>query len=195
MRHFFDIGANIGQTFDDYLLKGDGFDGATIWCFEPSPRHLSQLRERLYDFAIDQNHKWKINLCPFGLGERNTWRPIHEKEDPRGDSFYADLYLGEKHIVDRSDARIGVICPVVDVVDFISGNIIYPDTVAIKIDAEGSEFAILERILGAPDIHRNIEKVIVEWHGIGGEWVKEEDKKSIQQKLRNAGIIEEGWPY
>ena len=36
--HFFDIGANIGQTFDDFLTKTTAFDGWDVWCFEPSPR-------------------------------------------------------------------------------------------------------------------------------------------------------------
>ena len=41
--HFFDVGANVGQTFDDYLTKQPRFDGCHVWCFEPSPRHFVAL--------------------------------------------------------------------------------------------------------------------------------------------------------
>ena len=43
MNYFFDIGANIGQTFDWFLAKTNEYDGWTVWCFEPSPRYMAGL--------------------------------------------------------------------------------------------------------------------------------------------------------
>src|SRR4051812_11169861 len=106
MQHFFDIGANTGQTFDDYLLKGDGFDGATIWCFEPSPRHTSALRTRC-DFLLTTGHNWRINVCPFGLLDYTGWKRLFEKQDPRGDSFFSELYLCG-HYVPNQETSIGL---------------------------------------------------------------------------------------
>lgn len=193
MKHFFDIGANIGQTFDDHLLKGRGCDGWTIWCFEPSPRHLSELRIKC-DQMAETDHDWKINLCPFAIGGVFIWRRLFEKNDPKGDSFHSELFLQGNHVPNR-ETSVSVICTVMDIGYFVEFNIMGEDTVVIKIDAEGSEFEILERILEYPTIHPKIEKVMVEWHGIGTKEGKDEHHRSIQERLKAAGILEEGWPW
>ena len=184
MKHFFDIGANIGQTLDDYILpRVSEFDGWEIFCFEPSVRHLGELRDRCEQLA--SRHNLTINLCSFGLYDRTGWLKLHEARDPLADSFFASPGVRK--------SKLTVLCPVVDVVDFILANVQHPDTVTVKIDAEGSEFPILERILGAPDIWRNIERVLVEWHSTGPD--SDDRRHRIEDRLKLVNIPLEEWTY
>jgi len=193
VRHFFDIGANAGQTFDDYLCKGGGFDGATIWCFEPSPRHLGALHEKC-ELMSRTDHNWRINICSFGLLDRTGWTRVFEKRDPRGDSIFPELYLGNQYIENR-ETSLGTFCQTHDIVDFIMSNVVTPDTVTIKIDTEGSEFKIVKRILGASEVWPLIEKLMVEWHGVGAVNGQHDEAVELEKRAKECGVSMEGWPY
>lgn len=195
MKHFFDVGANIGQTFDDFLLRGDGFDGATIWCFEPSPRHLSQLRTRLSALAADTVHNWFIHLCPFGLSDGGGLLRLHEKIDPRGDSFHENLFLQGYSVPNMESDGVEVICDTRDAGMMVETCIHADDLVTIKIDTEGSEFGIIRSILNRPAIWKRIECLMVEWHGIDSPNGKEEEQIKLQEDLQAAQIRLEGWQY
>src|SRR5882757_10487405 len=114
MNHFFDVGANCGQTFDDFLCPTTEFDGWHIWCFEPSPRHLPALMEKCSSVA----DRFKISICPFGLWDYNGIRKLWEKDDPRGDSF------GE-HLNSTANLQRGweMLVPVASISQFIPSRI------------------------------------------------------------------------
>lgn len=195
MKHFFDVGANIGQTFDDFLLKGDGFDRSTIWCFEPSPRHISQLRERLIELAKDEVHKWIIKLCPFGLTFGDSLIRMEEKNDPRGDSFFKDLYLQGKYIDNAKYKFIDISCWAMDAGLMIQANTTDEDRVTVKIDTEGSEFSIIKSILNRPTIWPRIDCLMVEWHSTDSANGREKEQEELQNQLGAANIRLEGWQY
>jgi len=193
MIHFFDIGANIGQTFDDYLLQTAAFDGGTIWCFEPSPRHISALREKCEQMAT-AGHHWRINICPFGLSDRTGWQRVFEKNDPRGDSFFSELYLNQ-HYIDNRETSVSSIGMVHNIGYFILSNILPPDRLTIKIDAEGSEFPILECLLLFPDIWPTIDCLLVEWHSTEGANDRDNQRGTLVSRIGEAGIKLDGWQF
>jgi FkbM family methyltransferase len=159
MNHFFDIGANIGQTFDQFLCRTNEYDGWTIWCFEPSPRHLAQLLAK----AQEQRTRFIIKICPFGFhGEPGTVR-FYEKTDARGDSFYETLTMGYG-VVPNADNGYEVISAAQVLSSFILKNVAENDRLTIKIDCEGAEFPILRDLLNNPHALRMCSKLYVEWH-------------------------------
>lgn len=156
--HFFDVGANVGQTFDDYLRLHGEFDGCDLWCFEPSPRHLPKLMEKMGLLR----ERYRIHVCPFGLAAKTGVRSFSVKDDPRGDSFEvrqartAPIMLGYALEV----AAFGV-------VDFILTHTQPQDRIVLKLDCEGAEYEILQALLEAPgceEAHRRVEVKLVEFH-------------------------------
>ena len=116
MNHFFDIGANVGQTFDDYLCKTNKYDGYTVWCFEPSPRHVPALMNK----AVENSKRYTINVCPFGLRGRITVSKFYQKDDPRGDSF--ESYLASDHETKNMEYGYAIYSPAIGIADFIKSS-------------------------------------------------------------------------
>jgi FkbM family methyltransferase len=99
-QHFFDVGANNGQTFQDYLAPGSHYDGWKVWCFEPSPRHWEQLIKTVNEYKT----RFQIVLCPFGLSDTTDMAPFYEKGDPRGDSFQQQFVVPNQTSADMMAA-------------------------------------------------------------------------------------------
>jgi FkbM family methyltransferase len=161
-KHFFDVGANNGQTLPDYLAKTPEFDGWDVWCFEPSPRHLPHLMERLSrpEYAT----RYNLHLCPFGFRGKDGIIPFYTKDDPRGDSF--ESYLASDHETKNMRYGYDLHCPAYDAGDFIVNNTEKGDMVVLKLDCEGSEYELLSSLLGNPIALTRIDEILVEWHSI-----------------------------
>jgi FkbM family methyltransferase len=159
MNHFFDIGTNTGQTFDDFLCKTNDFDDCKIWCFEPSPRHLGALLKKVEE----QRTRFKIAVCPFGFFGKAGTHKFYEKTDGRGDSFCETLTMGYG-IVPNADNGYEIVAASQVLSEFIIQHTLPEDRITLKIDCEGGEFSILRDLLAHPDaLHRCI-KIYVEWH-------------------------------
>lgn len=177
MKHFFDVGANIGSTFDWYLFKTTDYDNCYIWCFEPSPRHIDHLRVKCRSIMDHNYHSFKIAVCSFGLSNFTGFSRLYETTDMLGDSLLPTGY----------ERRIELMCGVVDTAEFIKKNIPAEDRVVLKIDTEGSEVQIVDSILRS-EVKSRIEKVMIEFHKD-----TENEMKSMLGKLDSAGIEWEPW--
>jgi len=126
MLHLFDGGANVGQTFDQYILEQPELLNARIWCFEPSPRHLHRLLEK----SDELGGRLNIVICPFALLDINATMTFYEKiGDPLGDSLDRD----------RSAEKISkrrIVVATVSTAEFILGNTGLGDEVILKLDVE-----------------------------------------------------------
>jgi FkbM family methyltransferase len=186
VNHFFDIGANVGQTFDWFLCTAHEFDGWAVWCFEPSPRHLPALIER----ANKEGDRFKIRICPFGLSGRTETIRFHEKNDPRGDSFEANLATCE-----NIHTGYEIYAPTVSISEFIYRNInIAEDQIVIKCDAEGAEYYVLPDLQAHPDILQITRRIMVEWHHCDSAH-KSAPRDDVEKAFLAAGHPLEGWPY
>lgn len=159
MNHFFDIGANVGQTFDDFLCKTHDYDGWQVWCFEPSPRHLGALMNKV----ISLSDRFNITVCPFGFSDSARTATFHEKEDPRGDSVYEVLTMGWG-VVPQANHPYRVTVALYMLSGFIMQHTAPEDKITIKLDAEGSEFPILRDLLAHPAALARCNELWVEWH-------------------------------
>ena len=96
--------------------------------------------------------------------------------------------LGSTIMTEKRDWALGEVKKVkcVDILDLIN------EDCEIKLDGEGSEYDILERILTS-DKKSNVKKVMVEWHGnkMSGEYEKRQAK--IIRKLKRNKIGYELW--
>lgn len=186
--HFFDVGANIGQTFTDFLTKTDRFDGWDVWCFEPSPRHLPELMAT----AAAQESRFWVHVCPFGIRGESGTLAFHQKDDPQGDSF--EPYLASDH--ETQNLRTGYELRVFSagIVDAIDALTDPGDSIILKLDCEGSEFSILEKLLKFPSALARLAEIHVEFHHIK-EGGSEDESNKLLRAYAARGIELKRWMF
>lgn len=188
MRYFYDIGANQGQTFDWYLLKGK-FSDCHVVCFEPSPRHLQILLNKMRSL---QGKFAAMTLVPVGLYDYNGIAEFFQKNTHMSDSLFFDHV--NKHVKNIPPA-VKLEVPVMRLTDFISSHTKDGDEVLLKIDAEGAEFAILEDLLGSPEAMARVKSCLVEWHFDAGSARTKELAASITRRLAEHGLALQQWKF
>jgi len=188
MKHFLDVGANIGQTFEDFLCKTEEFDGAHIWCIEPSPRHLTALMAE----CAKQSPRFIPHVCPFGISDETTILPFYQKDDARGDSFCA--LLGSYHWTENIPTGYTLHISVISICDFLNFYTKDGDEVTIKLDCEGSEYAILGKLFmeGARFAPR-IKQIYLELHTTDHNTPK--NAEPLIHGLKQMGITIEKWMH
>jgi FkbM family methyltransferase len=185
MKYFYDIGANVGQTFDLHLLKRPDLQDAHVLCFEPSPRHLQALLVRA---AACASRFASVSVCPFALGGGFPRElQMFEKTQPLADSLDHDF---------RQNAPTGyrVLCAVVPISSFIGDHTRSEDSVELKIDTEGAEYEILDDLLEAPDLLPRLTRVQVEWHDAMG-YSAIDARRQYEQAFASHGVSLEVWSY
>ena len=181
MNHFFDVGANAGQTFADFLNQTADYNGWTVWCFEPSPRHLAGLLQTAAKHAA----RYDIRICPFGLAEKGGLARFYEKVDPRGDSLVGDFVVPNK----ESGYSVQIITARCS--DIILNHIGPEDRALVKLDCEGSEYGILNDLLESPAALAKITRILVEWHG--SELRNQEEDQRLMLRFAALGKPLERW--
>lgn len=183
MNHFFDVGANVGQTFGNYLAKTTEFDGWPVWCFEPSPRHWGQLMQTTQQFS----NRYNIILCPFGLYGATNTALFYEKNDPEGDSLFHELTVNT--YVTNRDMPCQILVSVLRISDFILARIPPEDRVVLKLDAEGVEYSILQDLLKVPEALNRVSRIIIEWHTVN----EQIDPNALAKTFADLGKPLENW--
>jgi len=168
---FLDVGANTGQTFTDFLSTTNEYDGWTVICLEPSPRHLSGLMATASKFQ----ERYKIIICPFGLGGDTGVEELYQKDDPRGDSFEAELH--SDHEVKNDYTLPVVFSAKISLRDLVDSLWLSYSEIVLKLDCEGSEYDILESFISRP--LSQVKEIRVEWHQTGSIHISREE---IEQK-------------
>jgi FkbM family methyltransferase len=159
-KHFFDVGGNIGQTFDWLATLPHDYSDHMMWIFEPSPRHYAKLIEK----CKEKSGRYKIKLCPFGLGGKNETVTFFEKDDTKGDSF--EPWLKSDHEVTNVSFGYEVVASVISLPEFILRVTEPGDAVVLDIDAEGSEYPMLEALVKNEEALGRVTEIIVEFHHI-----------------------------
>ncbi len=196
MNHFLDVGANIGQTFDKYLLRTNDFDGFKVWCFEPSPRNIAALLETAYKVTSWPQkgvHNFQVVVCPYGLWGKDGSFSFYEKSDaldPYGrENGEGDTFI--ENFLTTNKAPYSINAVTVSASKFILNNTGETDNIVIKLDCEGAEFGILEDLLSHPEALKRVRKFIVEWHTTD-EFYK---KEALIEEYSKLGYKLEDWPY
>ncbi len=185
--HFFDVGANVGQTFDQFLCKTNLYDGWTVWCFEPSPRHHAALLTK----SQEMRDRFVVKVCPFGLSDRSAIVRFFEKDDALGDSFEESL-SGMRKTNNLSNGY-EIMAPVFSVCDFIKHMTKHDDIIHMKIDAEGAEYAILSD-LARSELRYPIKKLWVEFHDCTSD-KKYRNRDELKNQFKESGLPIEEWLF
>lgn len=155
-KHFFDIGANCGNTFDYFLLNRPEYYGSTVWCFEPSPQHHIFLLRK----ATDVSDKFNVVVCPFGVsGNMGVFTINQMSNNTQSDSFYTDI----GGTID-TNIKYTVAAATVQISQLIRNFTSEGDEVTLKVDCEGCEYDIYEDLLKHPDLLKRIDIIYNEWH-------------------------------
>ena len=182
MNHFIDVGANIGQTFDDFLCATTDYDGWTIWCIGPSPRHIVELTAK----AAQIRPRFDVRVCAFGFGLGGI-EPFFWKDDPRGDSRCH--YLSQGRLTINTDQLLIATVPF----NAFLRSLPEPERVIVKLDCEGTEYDILQGLVEAPELGM-IESILVEWHEIREEGDALE-RARLTDYFAKAGKELQGWYF
>lgn len=180
-RHFYDVGANVGQTFDNYLLPG-AFRKHEVFCFEPSPRHLTALRAKAE--AVCPQFRG-VAIVPAAVGLAPGFARLYEKRTLLSDS----LAFGWRENI-RTD--VSVVVPVIRLSDFILEH--SPEAaVDLKVDTEGAEYGILTDLLQNLLALKRIASLQVEWHEVDGQG--REQREALTARFATHGIEVQRWPF
>jgi FkbM family methyltransferase len=121
-----DVGANLGEYT---LFMAKRLTAGKIFSFEPMYKMVSLLEEN-----IKLNEFSNVQVCPFGLSDKNFVAQVHELDDPH--EGLGTFYLGARKSMHATDVELRTLDSVfnslnTDRVDFI------------KMDIEGSELHAL----------------------------------------------------
>lgn len=185
MRHFYDVGANIGQTFTNYLLPG-AFRDCWITCFECSPRHLSALcaeaekvRSRFAGITV-------VPSVVGAVGDEPGFSRVYEKTTPLSDSVHPGRRVNR-------ETGVMIEAPIISLSAFMLCHLAPSDTVEVKLDVEGSEYDVLEDLLQAPEALSRITSLHVEWHDVDDS--SSLKAKALTHRLSLVGIPVQRWPF
>ncbi len=173
-RHFFDIGANVGQTFDWLATRPHSYKDHIVWCFEPSPRHFAALIAKANEQA---KLGYKIRLCTFGLSGKSQVVPLFEKDDPLGDSLHE--WTASDHTPENNTAGYTVMVATRSLASAILQCTAPDDTVVLDIDAEGEEYAMLLNLAAEQEAFRRVRRIMVEFHHVKGRDCAERKKELV----------------
>jgi FkbM family methyltransferase len=143
-----DCGCNAGSVSDVFLHKG-----AFVYAFEPHP-YLFQLLSEKYHAAD------RVKLFDKAVWDRNTRMELHVQKVKKTGVVNLE---GTSLFGDRVDAHVEPKCnvEVIDIVEFISN--IGRRVKVLKIDVEGAEFEIIDKILNE-EVYKRIDHVFCEVH-------------------------------
>lgn len=159
-----DVGAHVGETLEVALDSRWGFD--TIHCFEPAP----QCWPALTDLA---DHRTVIHR--FGLWDRDSRIPLFDAGAIGASIFHEKAAGTEPTFVD-----------VKDVGRWLAENLVDGDQVVMKLNCEGAECDVIERMHASGQLHR-IDELLVHFdvRKIPGQAHRESEAREL---LNAAGV-------
>ena len=145
-----DLGANVGE----FSLRMAA-TGADIISFEPDPGAFSVLQKATADVA-------NITLIHKAAGHQNDTLVLHRSDkwsadDPGANTKSSSLIAQNQKTADANAVKVDV----VDIIEFIEG--LDRDVRIIKMDIEGAEWDIMNRLVDHPVLSR-IDCIFVETH-------------------------------
>lgn len=150
---YLDLGANIGRTAEEFVLVNRDYD---IFCVEPNiellPKIFEVSQKVRKPFSVIWGAAWiengSINLFQSGAHEAST------------------VVTGKVENADwpQIDYQSGSQVPCFDLSEWILRNVdSYDDELVIKMDIEGAEYDVLEKMLQDGSIDR-VTILKCEWH-------------------------------
>ena len=176
MKIFIDLGAYNGDTLEKALDFYPNFD--LFYAFEPYPPNFKDLEKKFKD-----NPKVKIFQKAASTFEGKTNFFLHKDIGKRKDADEGSTLEKTKNNIDVSNS---IEVDTVDFSKFILENFKDSDEIILKIDIEGTEYDLLEKMIIDKSI-KYISKLYCEWHKHKTD-ITEERHSSLIQKLNQLGF-------
>lgn len=170
MNIYIDLGCNDGKTVEEFrnwakLAFPDRKDWV-IYAFDPNPKFIKK-----WDNIADRNTHFELSAAWIDKGDVSF--AVEETEESLGST----IMQGKKKVWDSSPKMI---VPCFDFSDFI--KVFKDDFVVVKMDIEGAEFPILEKLL-KDNTHVIIDVLMVEFHPNKVVEYTTDDKNSLIERL------------
>ncbi|MBS3741978.1 MAG: FkbM family methyltransferase [Candidatus Cloacimonetes bacterium] len=167
MKVFIDIGAHIGETLQEVRKPEYGFD--KIYAFEPVIGNCG--------FIIDNFHDSRICILPYGLLNKTAELKVY---NPGSDG--ATIFKNKKGVVEN---KLETVCQFIKASLWFKEDVNADDENIVKINAEGSEVAIINDLL-SNDEYDKIDKIFIDFDVRKIPEMKHLEKKTIK-KLEKLG--------
>lgn len=167
---FIDCGANRGQSIPRFRSLYEDHEQFEIYCFEPQEEVAS-----------------RIDLSP-NLGAvscRAVWTYDGEIEFYPGPSTLGSTLFGDK--TTGNIASEPVKAHALDLSRFVSENFLCSDFVVLKLNIEGAEYAVLEKMLAEGTI-AIVDHLYVRWHQVKVPSISKERHAALVAAIEAAGL-------
>jgi FkbM family methyltransferase len=182
-----DIGANIGATS---LIFAQNPNVAHIYSYEPMPHTYACAQRSL---RANADLSGKITLENLGVGDRSGDLQVSYTKKAKAAIGVSDIPSRLKTLYRiKPEDMESITIQLADAAEVLRGiRKRHPDApILLKLDAEGAEYGIIDRLADTGDI-RELAAAAIEWHFSPGE-------KHLSSKLRASGfqtrakVLEEG---
>ena len=193
MKHFLDFGTHRFQGLNEFTSKLSIDKEWSVQCYEANPYTYDLTKEK--GEKISERYKSFSHNNKAVMDQAGTIT-VHCHKGSWDNGVYKELWTSGSNVLDDTptyDAVSGVIFDIVDAeveciaIEDILAGICKEDPEAeiyIKCDIEGSEFAVLPKIIDS-DYKENIVEMYVEWHE--RFWF---EKGEYQEKVRERQYLE-----
>lgn len=168
MNILFDCGANIGQGFSKLVERLKIDSTWLVYCFEPNPNCIPLLKQNTRVENIEQKAVWIKDEQRLLILENNL------KEVQKIHNINAEWIGGCTNILDakdfvkprhlkQSNFKFNGLVDCIDFSTFVKSLCLPEDKVYLKMDIEGAEFAVLDKMIKDKTILL-IDEIFIEWH-------------------------------
>ena len=103
-------------------------------------------------------------LVPFAVDKKDGTRSFFlDREDGDGSTFYESKLTRESGGIGTLDIKRPIQVETVDLARWIRENLTKSDYIALKLDVEGAEYDVLERMIET-DVLSYVNALFIEWH-------------------------------
>lgn len=177
---YIDCGSNLGQGFESIKKIEKINDDWEVYMFEPNPHCITQLKNK---YSKSNN----IKIFQKAVFSSDGFTDFYITSDMKNNiqTFSQGSKISEvKDLFTERSHLYGYVEPIkvelVKLSEFING--LKSSEIVIKIDTEGSEFAILKDLIDNSNLD-NIKKIYVEFHTYAIDSSKKQHYSSNQSKI------------
>lgn len=169
MKAYIDLGSHVGKAINKFMESEEYDDSWVLHAFDANPILVRSYPEQV------QEHRQAVWIYD-GTVDFYINQKSRTSSYTRGGTILKEKVTG--HLDKRHPEKV----PCIDISKWLLENFTKEDYVFVKMDVEGAEYAVLEKMLtdGSMDL---IDKLHLEWHwGVIG--MKEEDHLNLCNRLK-----------
>ncbi len=162
---FIDCGSNLGQGYEN-LTQALELKNDEVHMFEPSKYCYEKLVEKYSSYP-------NIHLNQKAVWNKNETRILNIEFCPIENGYYGGatnilmenfkILERDKELMDEWPPKVSDEVECIDLSEFILKNIDTHQKIILKIDIEGAEYEVLDKMID-DDTLRYIDTIAVEWH-------------------------------